>query len=151
MQTSVQTAAVRRWATEVVIGAHRLQLSVRGTCMGAVVPEGAHVCVRRRTLYWPGDVVAVACPEDAVVRVHRLLAIVPSRSGARVLTRGDGTDRRDRSAPHTRLLGRVAHVDGQPLRIPVRARWTALRVLARELVDRLAGARRHVAANSLRH
>lgn len=83
-----------------------LTITVRGHCMEPWLADGERVAVRRRRLYWPGDVVAFQDRRGRLV-VHRLLGWRPGRGGLRLLTQADAAPRADSSTPLGRVVGRV--------------------------------------------
>ncbi len=103
------------------ISTEGLSLKVSGQCMLPVFDDGASLTFHARRLYIPGDILAVL-HEDAVVRVHRLLFVAPrfrpSGLGFYALCCADDSERADLWCRVERILGRLSHVDGQP--IPIR-------------------------------
>lgn len=99
--SATATAALGEMASE-----EPLTLTVRGACMEPWLSDGERVAVRRRRVYWPGDVVAFRDRRGRLV-VHRLLGWRPARGGWRFHTQADAAPRADSSVPSTRLVGRV--------------------------------------------
>jgi len=110
-----------------------LLLRVTGGSMAPAIPAGAAVTVRPAARCLPGDVVAFR-GRDGRLRVHRALAWLPSRGGARLLARGDAAAGRDPAVPAADLLGRVETVDGAPLRVRPADRLRAVGALAAALL-----------------
>jgi hypothetical protein len=112
-----------------------VRVTVRGSCMAPVHPDGALVEVVPARFYWPGDIVAFAGP-DGRLRLHRLLGYRPvlARPALRAVTRGDGCPDPDPPVPLSRLAGRV------PGRIPLAVRLRAVASLV-PLLLRAAGRR----------
>ena len=117
-------AALRALAAEAP-----LTLRVTTGSMAPRIPAGAAVTVRPAARCLPGDVVAFR-GRDGRLRVHRALGWLPTRAGARLLTRGDAATRRDPAVTAADLLGCVETVDGTPLPVRPADRLRALGALA---------------------
>jgi len=118
-----------------------LTLRVTTGSMAPLIPAGAAVTVRPASRCLPGDVVAFR-GRDGRLRVHRALGWLPTRAGARLVTRGDAATRRDPAVSAADLLGRVETVDGAPLPVRPAHRLRALRALAKAVLHTAARRRR---------
>lgn len=126
----LEVAAGAWWRARLLAELGEAELTVTGSCMEPLLPEGRRVRVtaaaRRRCRF--GDVVLVET--GAGPRLHRLVLALP---GLPVLTKADRGATWDRPLPRCRILGRAA--------LP-RDRRAALQGLGRVVAQRLLRALR---------
>ena len=80
-------------------------LRVRGGCMEPLIADGAAVPVRRRRVYWPGDVLVFRTPAGDLA-AHRLVGY--RRRG--FVTKGDHCDLHDAPVRREAVVGAVEGV-----------------------------------------
>ena len=90
-----------------------LTLDINGDCMLGSLPHGSQVQIKRRTFYWPGDIVVYGHADDRLV-IHRFLGYIPGRQGWRGVTQADNVTRADAPVALGRILGKVSHIDQEP-------------------------------------
>ena len=86
-----------------------MTVQVTGVCMHGAIPAGSDVRLEKKSIYWPGDIIAFRRGGDEVVS-HRFLGYFPGRKGWRVITRADCAGAADGPVSVRDVLGRVTHV-----------------------------------------
>lgn len=105
----------------------RLPAQVAGECMAPLLNHGDRIVLVRQAWYWPGDVLAFADHNGALL-VHRFLGWVPRRGTLQAMTRADTGPRIDVLVDRERILGRAVMCEQARIVIGLRARVRALRV-----------------------
>jgi hypothetical protein len=107
-------------------GASELTVKTVGDCMAPLVPPGTLVQVRRRSVYWPGDVIAFASREGELT-IHRLVGYRVRGRRLLAVTMADASPHPDSSVPFDRVLGRLTGgaCDARAWRVPLADRLRA--------------------------
>lgn len=90
-------------------------LCITGECMAGTVPRDSRVRVKRKSMYWPGDIVAFQRFEENIVS-HRFLGYFPGRRGWLALTRADSASTADAAICSDKVLGYISEIDDRPYR-----------------------------------
>lgn len=108
---SASISILRKFASE-----GSLTLRVAGDCMSPILTRGEIVDVVESAVYLPGDIVAFARADGALV-VHRFLGYAWKERQIVGVTQADDSTTRDAAVPLDRIVGRVVcrHRDGASL------------------------------------
>jgi len=101
-----------------------LQLSVRGNCMDAKIPDGSKIVIRKTRWPLPGDIVVIATHERLLV--HRLIGGYRRKGAFKVMTQADRAKRPDAAVPVNAMLGKVIVVDDKPVAVSLPTRMVSL-------------------------
>ncbi len=102
-----------------------MTVQLTGVCMQSAIPANSDVRLEKKSIYWPGDIIAFRRGDDEVVS-HRFLGYLPGRKCWRVITRADSAGAADGPVPVKDVLGRVSHVERKPYRPSLNDRAKAL-------------------------
>jgi signal peptidase I len=87
------------------LAAGAFRIRINGNCMLPALGHGDEAIVRAARVLLPGDIIVFRTDRSLVA--HRVLGWVPSRRGARILTRGDHCASHDGLVAPDRVLGRL--------------------------------------------
>lgn len=107
------------------LGQGPMTVQVTGVCMHSALPAGSDVRLEKKSIYWPGDIIAVRRGDHEVVS-HRFLGYFPGRKCWRVITQADSAGAADGPVSVKDVLGRVTHVDCGQYRPSMKNRAKAL-------------------------
>lgn len=129
-------------------GAEPVRGVVRGDCMVPLLLDGDRVEIVKRSVYWPGDVVALFSTDGRFL-VHRLFGYRFGRGGILVVTGADRAAGFDDPVAVGQVLGRVESMDREEWAreewVPVRASpWLRVKAVSRYARRALAAAVRRL-------
>ena len=116
MQTDGTTTAQREQVLDALLAESGFNTHVRGDCMFPFINDRSLVTVDPNSRLKSGDIMVWRDQHEQLV-CHRYLGRFPGRNGAGAVSWADSSSRPDGLVPFSRLLGRVSHVDGDPLTI----------------------------------
>lgn len=84
-----------------------LSIRISGNCMQPLIKDGALICVRKQSFYWPGDIL-VKRGFDGQLMAHRLIGFFPRKGRLYFVSRADSAANADVPVTGSQIIGRVS-------------------------------------------